>query len=1221
MNSRLLSQLFLLLSVLSFLSVTSISPAQTPTPNFTLTTIQESGPRANSYNIVFLPDGYTKDELPKFQSDTQKCVNTFFNQPVFKEYQTYFNIYRIDVPSNQSGSDHPELNTTRDTYFNSTYNFNNRPRMIYTDAVGATRIYDTAAQYVPEYDQIIVIVNDSTYGGTGGGGLSFICNGPDAPEILMHELGHAIGQLSDEYSSNEGTAPRNAANCTQANTKTTIPWTNWISPSTPIPTAANNPANPVVPIGLYANTGDFSGWYRPTADSRMRSLYRPYGAVNEEALILKIYEATPICSGFSPSYQNIAGSLKTQKTFSIKNPKSPAHPLKITWTLDGVTLPNLNTATVDLWSHQIGNGTHTLTATIRDDGTSLDGTTFIVSDPNQVTQKSQTWNLTFWNQVPYVAPIENIILPVNTSLTKTITSKNNPTFRASGLPPGLQIDPTTGTISGITQTPGTYPITLSATNQISTETTTFTVTVPPPPQFLPQETDLAATVASPFAKSLPTDQTVTLAASGIPPGMSLNPSTQTISGTPTVAGSFSTIVTASNTNGSTALTLHFLITNPPLTLTTSNPPTPLIPQPYAFQFASSNRATYSASNLPPGLTLNTSTGLLSGIPTTPGTYLLTLTLTDLYQQTLTKDYTLTVPTPPYLTIPQSLQTPLGQPYSNQLSSTQTATFSGANLPPGVTLTNTGLLTGTPTAVGTYRPLITTSNSNGSSSTQITISILPPRLTISPPDLSSSRVGRPTRAQITTSNPSTFTAVGLPPGLALNARTGELSGTPTQSGTYTVTLSARDLFDQTAAATLPTFTVPLPPQIPNLPTTQSGTTGLPIAPIPLTPPAGARLQVSALPPGLTFTPQTATIEGTPTTAGTYPLTLTASNDDGQTTATLTITINPPPDINPTETLTYQAILPHPHNSIATIRLLKTGTFSGRMILQGSASALSGRLERDGTYKGTSADQKFAVELRYQITNKIPSIALQIKNPSTNVTTQSTALPPLTPDQMPEALPGRYTFSVLTKTEPKQLSSFGIAIIAKTGMTAILSTATSGASTPLLTRVRADLTIPFAIASTQQTFTSLIQNNTLAEPTQTEVSVTDAQTGVLHPDTDNLVWTKLQPNQPLIQTPTKGTLVPLQPLDQSPNLSMPSPIEFQMAPQTSQIPIFQTDLSTQNKIALYIRTSSGTFTGRITETNQRTNIIQGIYQPQTQQAFGFIRLPNKTSLPIQITFTQN
>jgi hypothetical protein len=203
MNSRLLSQLFLLLSVLSFLSVTSISPAQTPTPNFTLTTIQESGPRANSYNIVFLPDGYTKDELPKFQSDTQKCVNTFFNQPVFKEYQTYFNIYRIDVPSNQSGSDHPELNTTRDTYFNSTYNFNNRPRMIYTDAVGATRIYDTAAQYVPEYDQIIVIVNDSTYGGTGGGGLSFICNGPDAPEILMHELGHAIGQQQRRHRSPE----------------------------------------------------------------------------------------------------------------------------------------------------------------------------------------------------------------------------------------------------------------------------------------------------------------------------------------------------------------------------------------------------------------------------------------------------------------------------------------------------------------------------------------------------------------------------------------------------------------------------------------------------------------------------------------------------------------------------------------------------------------------------------------------------------------------------------------------------------------------------------------------------------------------------------------------------------------------------------------------------------------------------------------------------------
>src|SRR5439155_1034472 len=151
-------------------------------------------------------------------------------------------------------------------------------------------------------------------------------------------------------------------------------------------------------------------------------------------------------------------------------------------------------------------------------------------------------------------------------------------------------------------------------------------------------------------------------------------------------------------------------------------------------------------------------------------------------------------------------------------------------------------------------------------------------------------------QITaTNNPTSFNAIGLPPGLTVNTSTGLISGTPTTAGTYSVTISATNA-GGTGSATLTLTVVNPPPPVITSATTATGQVG-----------AAFSYQITAtnnptsygatgLPAGLTVNTSTGLISGTPTTAGTYSVTISATNAGGTGSATLTLTIvNPPPPV--------------------------------------------------------------------------------------------------------------------------------------------------------------------------------------------------------------------------------------------------------------------------------------------------------------------------------------
>jgi hypothetical protein len=162
--------------------------------------------------------------------------------------------------------------------------------------------------------------------------------------------------------------------------------------------------------------------------------------------------------------------------------------------------------------------------------------------------------------------------------------------------------------------------------------------------------------------------------------------------------------------------------------------------------------------------------------------------------------------------------------------------------------------------------------------------------ITSPNAASGTVGSSFSYQITaTNNPTSFGATGLPAGLSINTATGLISGTPNTPGTMQVTLSASNA---TGAGTA-TLTVTTNAVVPVI-TSSNSASG--------TVESSFSYQITAsnnptsfgatgLPAGLSINTATGLISGTPSAAATTPVTMTATNAAGTSTATLTLTINP------------------------------------------------------------------------------------------------------------------------------------------------------------------------------------------------------------------------------------------------------------------------------------------------------------------------------------------
>ncbi len=212
--------------------------------------------------------------------------------------------------------------------------------------------------------------------------------------------------------------------------------------------------------------------------------------------------------------------------------------------------------------------------------------------------------------------------------------------------------------------------------------------------------------------------------------------------------------------------------------------------------------TYSASGLPTGLSINTSTGVISGTPTVQGTYSVTVGVSDGQGGSDSKSFTWTITGhAPALSAISNQSSQVGVSTSLSVSAADsdgdTLTYSASGLPTGLSInTSTGVISGTPTVQGTYSVTVGVSDGQGGSdSKSFTWTITGHAPALSAISNQSSQVGVSTSLSVSAADSDgdtlTYSASGLPTGLSINTSTGVISGTPTVEGSYNVTVGVSD----------------------------------------------------------------------------------------------------------------------------------------------------------------------------------------------------------------------------------------------------------------------------------------------------------------------------------------------------------------------------------------------------------------------------------------------
>jgi hypothetical protein len=232
--------------------------------------------------------------------------------------------------------------------------------------------------------------------------------------------------------------------------------------------------------------------------------------------------------------------------------------------------------------------------------------------------------------------------------------------------------------------------------------------------------------------------TFSVAAGALPAGLSLNSSTGTISGTPSASGSYSFTVQATNAIGSDTQAYSGTVTASPVAPTITTTALTTLTQGSAFTQTLNATGTgpltwtISGGTFPTGLTLNSSTGIISGTPTGSGSYSFTVRATnsagfDDQAYTGTIEATGTAPT---ITTTALAAMQEGFSFSQTLARTgstpMTWGISAGTLPSGLTInSSTGVISGTPTVDGAYSFTVQATNSFGSDTQAFSGTIDPP----------------------------------------------------------------------------------------------------------------------------------------------------------------------------------------------------------------------------------------------------------------------------------------------------------------------------------------------------------------------------------------------------------------------------------------------------------------------------------------------------------------
>lgn len=478
-------------------------------------------------------------------------------------------------------------------------------------------------------------------------------------------------------------------------------------------------------------------------------------------------------------------------------------------------------------------------------------------------------------------------------------------LQSGTLPAGLSLNGDTGVIAGTPTAPSSAAVTIRVTDAAGYTTDcpiSFDIAAMPTLSgSLPHGTVDTAYSASFTGAGGHT--AYAYSATGLPTGLSINSATGVISGTPSGSGSYNVVVTLTDALGVQVTRTQVVEIAPLLVLSGAYAAT--APRAVVYPTFTPSRSggwapfTFSVLSgaLPTGLSLDATTGAISGTPTAQGAYTATIKVTDADGNIATMAFNVTIAGDLVLTgTPANFGTTTVAYNDTSLGHTggqspYVFSVSSGALPPGLALnTSTGAITGTPTASGTYNFSIKVSDANASfASSAFSIAVAAfPALSGTVADATNGVAYSASYALSGGHAPVAYdiSAGVLPTGLSINASTGVISGTPTVNGASTFTVRVTDNHGNVAtrAGTVTVYAAPAmagsytnsmevsDPYSSNAVTVSGGKA-----------PIAWSLGGGTLPPGLTINGSNGLLSGTPTTAGSYEFTVKATDALGRATS--------------------------------------------------------------------------------------------------------------------------------------------------------------------------------------------------------------------------------------------------------------------------------------------------------------------------------------------------
>ncbi|MET7762305.1 M64 family metallopeptidase [Streptomyces sp. NPDC005393] len=349
----------------------------------------QNGPTADKLDVVFIGDGYTSGRQADFHADARSKWDQMSAVEPYASYKGLFNVWTVDAVSHQSGvSGDPSKDVVKDTALDSYFWCDDTERLL---CVNTDKVESYAAK-APQADLVVVLSNSTKYGGAGytvtsqvgyDGVATASSDDPDSDQVAVHETGHSLGKLADEYFYPEygtytGAEPEepNATKLTAAQlTAQQKKWYRWIGQTSPDGGK----------VGAYVGGGYYpKGINRPTDDSIMRTLGQEFNLPGREAMIAGFYRYASVLSS------GTATSTPVKRTASVKVSVPKSASLK--WYADGAEVTaarGKTTVTPASLGVPSDGAAHTVTAKATDD-------TGAVKDPALRKQlaDSRTWKVT-----------------------------------------------------------------------------------------------------------------------------------------------------------------------------------------------------------------------------------------------------------------------------------------------------------------------------------------------------------------------------------------------------------------------------------------------------------------------------------------------------------------------------------------------------------------------------------------------------------------------------------------------------------------------------------------------------------------------------------------------------------------------------------------------------------------------------------------------------------